>query len=78
MHSIKSYTGSEANKMLKRKGAFWQEDYFDRYIRNSKHYVAVVDYIENNPVKARLCKNPEDWPYSSAYFRFYLNRNLLT
>jgi hypothetical protein len=26
-------------------------------------------YIENNPVKARLCANPSDWPYSSAWFR---------
>ena len=29
----------------------------------------VVAYIENNPVKARLCEKPEDWPFSSAWFR---------
>jgi len=28
-----------------------------------------LDYIHNNPVKAGLCKNPEDYHYSSA--RFY-------
>jgi putative transposase len=25
-----------------------------------------VNYIHNNPVKARLVSNPEDWKYSSA------------
>ncbi len=26
-----------------------------------------------NPVKARLCARPEDWPYSSANGKFYLD-----
>src|SRR5713226_7085512 len=38
MHSIKSYTAQEANRLLGRKGNFWFEDYFDRYIRNAKHF----------------------------------------
>ena len=54
-----------------RSGQFWMEDYFDRYIRNEKHYWNTVRYIENNPVKARLCKEPSDWPFSSAWFRKY-------
>ena len=69
MHSIKSFTSSEANKMLNRKGRFWQKEYFDRYIRNARHYAKVVAYIDNNPVKANLCKRASDWPFSSAYFR---------
>jgi REP element-mobilizing transposase RayT len=69
LQSLKSYTANEANKMLERHGKFWQQESFDRYIRDSKHFVSVVRYIENNPVKARLCKRPEDWPYSSAWFR---------
>jgi len=69
MHSIKSFTSSEANKMLNRKGRFWQKEYFDRYIRNARHYAKAVAYIENNPVKANLCKRVSDWPFSSAYFR---------
>jgi REP element-mobilizing transposase RayT len=68
-HSIKSYTAHEANKMLKRHGQFWLEEHFDRYIRNEEHFRRTARYIENNPVKARLCKTPEDWPYSSAWFR---------
>ncbi len=66
MHSIKSYTAHEANKILERSGQFWQPESFDRYIRNQKHFLSVIRYIENNPVKAGLCLRPEDWPFGSA------------
>ena len=69
MHSIKSFTSSEANKMLGRKGRFWQKEYFDRYIRNARQFVKTVAYIESNPVKANLCDKPEGRPFSSAACR---------
>ncbi len=69
MHSLKSFTSSEANKQLNRAGRFWQKEYFDRYIRNASHYAKVVAYIENNPVKANLCKKASDWTFSSASFK---------
>jgi REP element-mobilizing transposase RayT len=68
-HSIKSYTSSAINKLLGRKGQFWQKEAFDRYIRDGRHFSNTVAYIENNPVKARLCKSPEDWPFSSAFHK---------
>ena len=68
-HSLKSYTAHEANKILGREGQFWIEEYFDRYIRDPRHFRKTVEYIENNPVKARLCEKPSDWPYSSAWFK---------
>jgi len=69
MHSIKSYTAHEANKILDRSGQFWAKEYFDRYIRNYKHFASTIRYIENNPVKAHLCTSPEKWQYGSAHFR---------
>ena len=69
MEAHKSYTAHEANQYLNRSGDFWMKDYFDRYVRNERHYWNTVRYIENNPVKARLCKKPSDWPFSSAWFR---------
>lgn len=69
IHSIKSFTAQQVNKILQRKGRFWQEDYFDRYIRNYEHYEKTISYIENNPVKAGLCEKPDDWKFSSSYFR---------
>ena len=69
IHSWKSFTSNEANKLLNQSARFWQEDYYDRFIRNAQYYLDAVDYIENNPVKAGLCRWPEDWPFSSARFR---------
>ena len=69
MQVFKSVTSHKANKALRRSGQFWMLDYFDRYIRNAKHYKKTIEYIENNPVKARLCARPEDYRFSSAWFR---------
>ena len=68
MRSLKSYTAHRANKLLNRTGKFWFEDYFDRYIRDGRHYRAVVRYIEHNPVKAGLYCTPEEWRYGSAWW----------
>jgi putative DNA methylase len=69
MHSIKSYTAQQANRILGRKGRFWFEDYFDRYIRNAKHFENAVDYIESNPVRAGLCSAASEWRFGSAWLR---------
>lgn len=44
----------------------WQPDYYDRFIRNERHFAAAVDYIHQNPVKAGLIVQAEEWPWSSA------------
>lgn len=69
LHSIKSYTAHEANKMLNRSGQFWQHESYDRYIRNEEHFANVIRYIERNPVKAKLCETPLEWEFSSARHR---------
>jgi REP element-mobilizing transposase RayT len=67
LKNIKGTTARKANQLLGRTGRFWQKEYFDRYIRDSKHFYAVFNYIENNPVKARLCRSKEDCKFSSAF-----------
>lgn len=69
MKLFKSYTSHKANEILDRRGQFWMEDYFDRYIRDHKHFMNAIAYIENNPVKAGLCDQAGDWMFSSASFR---------
>ena len=64
--SWKSFTAKQVNKVLGRSGQFWMPDYFDRYIRNEKHLATVVDYIEQNPVKAGLVDSASEWRWSSA------------
>ncbi len=65
----KEYTARESNKILKRDGQFWAADYWDTFIRHSKHQLQARNYTENNPVKAGLVRTAKDWPWSSARFR---------
>lgn len=45
----------------------WHREYWDRFIRDERHFKQAVDYIHMNPVKAGLVIAPENWPWSSAY-----------
>lgn len=44
VESWKSYTANEANKLLGRRGRFWQPDYWDTYMRDAAHEVKAVRY----------------------------------
>ncbi|MGH2352929.1 MAG: REP-associated tyrosine transposase [Chloroflexota bacterium] len=68
VHSWKSFTAKVANKTLGRSGDFWQRNYFDRFIRDQRHFDSAVSYIHDNPVRARLVQRATDWLYSSARF----------
>jgi REP element-mobilizing transposase RayT len=67
--SWKSFSAGQANRRLERSGRFWARDYFDRYIRDDRHFLAVKEYIENNPVKAGLVGRARDWTFGSAFRR---------
>ncbi len=69
LHDWKGYMAKEANKLLGRKGRFWQKDYWDTYMRDTGHEQCTRRYIESNPVKARLTASAAEWPWSSARFR---------
>jgi REP element-mobilizing transposase RayT len=69
VHSWKSFTANKANRLLTRQGKFWHAEYFDRFIRDERHFDTALRYIERNPVKAGLCKHPNQWPFGSARMR---------
>ncbi len=48
-------------------GPLWHREYWDRYIRNEKHFHQAIAYIHKNPVTAQLAANPESYPWSSAF-----------
>ena len=70
MHSLKSYTANEANKLLKRTGQFWQHESYDHWVRDEEELERIVDYIVWNPVKAKLVSKPHQWYFGSAVDRF--------
>jgi putative transposase len=73
MHSLKSYTAHEANKILKRNGTFWQGESYDHWVRDDDELERVVQYIRANPVKAGLVERPEQWFWCSCHDRFLLD-----
>jgi len=67
MQSVKRFTAREGNRMLGHTGQpFWQDESYDRLVRNEAEFQRIVRYIEMNPVKAGLAVKPEDFPWSSA------------
>ncbi len=41
----------------------WQRDCWDTQLRRGENYHAKWEYVRRNPVRAGLCRRPEDWPY---------------
>ena len=71
LHSWKSFTSTQANKILQREGQpFWQCESYDHRIADDEERARLVAYVENNPLKANLCRRAEDWQWSSAHDRF--------
>ncbi len=68
MHSIKSYTAKEVNRVLGRKGKIWQDNYYEHGIRGRRDLKAKLRYTLENPVRAGLTETIEDYPYSSVHF----------
>ena len=57
------------NEPARRAALQWQREYWDTFMRDEEQERKAVRYIENNPVKAKLCCADKDWPFSSARFR---------
>jgi putative transposase len=65
--AIKGYTAREANRILDSTGQpFWQDESYDRWIRDETAFHRIVRYIEGNPVSAGLAGSIEEYPWSSA------------
>ncbi len=54
LHSWKSYTANEINKITGNKGQLWMHESYDHIVRNEKALQAIRNYIRQNPVKANL------------------------
>ncbi|MGQ9644808.1 MAG: REP-associated tyrosine transposase [Ignavibacterium sp.] len=64
MQSIKRISARDCNKYLNRTGAFWQDESFDRWVRDEKELYFVIRYVLLNPVNAGFVKNWDEWKYS--------------
>jgi REP element-mobilizing transposase RayT len=66
-HSLKRFTGREANRFLGLIGQpFWQDESYDHLVRGPEELKRIMRYIESNPVRAGLVTKPHLFHWSSA------------
>jgi putative transposase len=61
---LQTYTKG-VNKQNNSTGSLFQQNTKAKIISNVDHGVTCLHYIHQNPVKAKLVRKMEDWPYSS-------------
>lgn len=63
MWGLKTYTALRANRLLRRRGAFWQDGYHDHRIRSDVDWRARMEYMLLNPVRAGLVEDADAYPW---------------
>jgi primosomal protein N' (replication factor Y) len=63
LHSIKSFSAHEVNKIMNRSGPVWMDESYDRMIRSEADLHKTWDYIWNNPRSIGLVGPMEEYPY---------------
>lgn len=65
--TLKTFTARRVNQALGQTGnPFWQEESYDRLVRDRREFDRIHTYIENNPVRAGLAQEPSEFRWSSA------------
>ena len=64
MQSLKGYTARKINLPLGRSGTFWEEESYDHVVRDEAEFARIVSYVLNNPVKAGLVQDWQEWKWS--------------
>jgi D-tyrosyl-tRNA(Tyr) deacylase len=59
IHSWKSYTAHEINRVLGRSGPVWQDEYFDHVVRNAQCLERFATYMAQNPILGRASRPPD-------------------
>jgi putative transposase len=70
---IKGGFSYRAAKELRFPGEVWQRGFSDEHVADAEAYEARRQYIHRNPVEARLVREPEEYPCSSAWPGFELD-----
>jgi len=65
---IKTHTAKRWNYIHGSQDHLWGERFFSRPVKDLREYLHVYNYIDQNPVKAGLTQNAQDWKASGAYY----------
>ncbi|MFN5833858.1 MAG: (E)-4-hydroxy-3-methylbut-2-enyl-diphosphate synthase [Akkermansiaceae bacterium] len=70
LHSWKSFTSHEINKLNGTSGSIWQKESYDHLIRDGKDFRNQIDYVLNNPTKAGF----SNWQWTGCAYPELLAR----
>ena len=59
MHGIKGVSAHKINQYRNTKGSIWQEESYDRIVRDGNEFDNKLNYMYNNPIKKGLIEEPE-------------------
>ncbi|NBC10227.1 MAG: transposase [Planctomycetes bacterium] len=63
MKGIKGATARKLNQQRGTTGPIWQEESYDRIIRDADEFNKKANYMYENPWRAGLVTRPEDYPF---------------
>ena len=63
LQEIKSVSAHKVDKYLGRHGRLWQEESFDRAMREVENVRGKIDYIMGNPVRDGLTQSPYEYQW---------------
>jgi len=63
MKGIKGASARQINRILDTTGKIWQEESYDRIIRDENEFMEKLNYMYNNPVAAGLVDDPEEYKF---------------
>ncbi len=58
------------------RGALWQHQFWDRFVRSRREFNERLEYMHFNPVRKGLVEKPEEWRWSS-YNNFSLDKEVV-
>ena len=71
MKGIKGVSARKINVLRQSKGRIWQDESWDRMVRDSDEFEEKLQYMGDNPLKAELARCLEEYPY------WYCNSELI-
>jgi putative transposase len=63
MHGVKGVSARKINIHRGTTGPLWQDESYDRIVRDEQDFIRKLEYISLNPVKAGLASSPEQYAY---------------
>ena len=66
-HRLNGIYAQRFNRRHDRVGHLFQERFHAQVIRDDEHFANACEYVWNNPVRAGLCVEAREWPWSGRF-----------